>query len=464
MLYTILTQYFKEMIVENDKWTLWLADKGLSEEEIQSVRPYILPAKVRIVDTDEEFLIIASGMPKNASEVFKTAGIDEELLEAGPSLVVDGKPRMLHLSAFIAHEGFNNNNDGFIADELKAIVNEGNLFQGSYAGIIDHHHDLDPIGYWYDAEYAFDPLAQKYGILAHGAIWAWRFQEIADKLLAEQVREGTVAVSMACLSKDVEHVDDGGKGKDIIHNPTFIAASVLTDFPPADFYSRTIIEDEGSKTSKEDRAILIRRTATLDPDETEDLMEIKEVVTALLEALGERDSDITATVTQIVDDKFSEIKSSLSASADALVAAEEQITDLEANVVELGETAEEKNLAFEALREDKEGLDTKVEGLEEELRVYHEAEEGRALEEVKATRLNQLNATTRAKLDKLSDEKQESIMARWASLTDEEWESRMEELNLGGSEKKEGDLPEGVLPNTPASKEGSNGLDRFLNK
>src|SRR5258705_11251306 len=91
----------------------------------------------------------------------------------------NGKPRMLFMNAWMAHEGRNLNGDAFVNEELRQRVREG-LFVPPFAGMIDLDHDFTARGFWYKAAYAFDEQANKWGILATGAVWAWRYPELAD--------------------------------------------------------------------------------------------------------------------------------------------------------------------------------------------------------------------------------------------------------------------------------------------
>lgn len=451
--------------MEIKTWKDWLENKGLSKEEIDSTIPYTISATVRLVSEDEEYLKIASQLEETDKDFFVTAGVKkEDIFEAAPSMVVDGKPRMLHASAFIAHEGFNNNRDGFISEELKAIVENNNLFKAPYAGILDYHHDLNPIGYWYDAQYVFDPEASKYGILAQGAIWAWRFREISDRLLAEQSREGKVNVSMACLSKNIEPVDTPEGRKSILHNPVFVAASMLTEAPPADFYGRSVVEDESQNTGPDGRSKLVTRVATVTPNNKNmevNLMEKEDLVNLLNQALGKSDDAVITKVTDFIEAKIAEVKDELGEKDTALTEANTKIATLESTIEDLTNASEEKDVAFSSLKSESASLEAKVAELEEELNTYRETEAARKLEETKNARLAQVSDSVRATLDEMDDEKKVSIITRWASLTDEEWSARIEELNLAAHNKQEETPRNGVLPNvTPAQK--TNSLDRFI--
>src|SRR5437660_733537 len=111
----------------------------------------------------------------------------------------DGKPRMLVISAWMAHEGRNLNGDAFVKEELQKVVKDG-LFAPPYAGMIDDDHDFTARGYWYKTSFAFDQAASKWGVLATGAIWAWRYADLADRLLTDMGNRGLIDVSMSVIA------------------------------------------------------------------------------------------------------------------------------------------------------------------------------------------------------------------------------------------------------------------------
>jgi hypothetical protein len=156
--------------------------------------------------------------------------------EAAGPIGKDGKPRMLLITTWMAHEGRNLNGQVFIKVELEQKVRDG-LFSPPHAGMIDFDHDFDPRGFWYNSSFAYDQNAEKWGIILNGAIWAWRFDELSNMLLAEMQREGFINVSMSALpgSLEVTHNYPGFEDErtEILHNPVFFTTSVL-DIPPAD--------------------------------------------------------------------------------------------------------------------------------------------------------------------------------------------------------------------------------------
>lgn len=161
----------------------------------------------------------------------------------------NGKPRMLFITAWMAHEGRNLNGDAFVKEELKRIVVDG-LFAPPYAGMIDYDHDFTPRGYWYKTSFAYNDMSQKWGILAHGAVWAWRFPELADELLGRMKLEGKIDVSMSTLSDSSEVTSDYpgyvGQKTNILHNPVFFTTSLLS-VPPGDPHAKGTVTNDPSK-------------------------------------------------------------------------------------------------------------------------------------------------------------------------------------------------------------------------
>lgn len=148
----------------------------------------------------------------------------------------DGKPKMLFISAWMAHEGRNLNGDAFVAEELQQRVKQG-LFAPPYAGMIDMDHDFQARGFWYKASYAFDEKAQRWGIITTGAVWAWRYPELVDFVRNEMIGRGFIYVSMSALAEIRETVtnypDFLGQVTNILHNPIFFTSTILS-VPPGD--------------------------------------------------------------------------------------------------------------------------------------------------------------------------------------------------------------------------------------
>lgn len=154
----------------------------------------------------------------------------------------NGKPRMLFLTAWMAHEGRNLNGDAFVNEELRQRVKEG-LFTPPFAGMIDFDHDFVARGFWYKTAYAYDEQAKKWGILTTGAVWAWRYPEVADFVTQNMNDQGFVYVSMSALPEVSEVVLNypgfEGQSTHILHNPIFFTSAILS-VPPGDFDAKVV--------------------------------------------------------------------------------------------------------------------------------------------------------------------------------------------------------------------------------
>lgn len=162
----------------------------------------------------------------------------------------DGKPRMLVISAWMAHEGRNLNGDAFVKEELQNVVKEG-LFAPPYAGMIDDDHDFTARGYWYKTSFAFDQRANKWGILATGALWAWRYADLAERLLTDMKSRGIIDVSMSVIAGHTEitlaYPEARGERTKVLHNPVFFTTSLLS-VPPGDKFARgKVAENPGQE-------------------------------------------------------------------------------------------------------------------------------------------------------------------------------------------------------------------------
>jgi hypothetical protein len=444
--------------VVSGPWKNWLNNLGVSSEDSKNVTPLFVEAKVSAVAEEQVFDKISDSLV-TANFGSSTEEIVEEIVKAKVSPVVNGRPRMLQVSAIIAHEGENRNRDAFFADELKEIVASQNLFKGAYAGLLDINHNFTPYGYWYDSEFLYDDIADAFAILAHGAVWAWRFPDMADKLIATQARNGKVGVSMACLSPNQE-MKPGKDGRMVrwLHSPTFIASTLLIDDEPGDLYGRGLLQEDPRSTGEEDRKIQILQTASSDNEEN--LMDIKEIREALTELLGSSEESVLAKVAELLDARDEAHSSDVAAKDELLTTANATVASLNARIAELEGDADEKSVALNSLKDEKEVLLATIAELEQSLQTYRDAEEKARVESLKVARLEELSEPARHALEQMPDEKKESLLSRWASLSDAEWLERKEELNLTSAKKEAtfGRLPVGQV-NTPA---GS--IDRFLNK
>jgi hypothetical protein len=195
----------------------------------------------------EDLLLV----PATAQLQLATATADEvaalstasELAQAKVPLVTDGLPTIIRATAWIGHEGRNRNGLRFLREELPAAA--AKIAEPNFL-VMDFNHSAvqaqaphpKAIGLWYRGAYAFDPKARAgdgaWGILLQGMAWAWAFPDYANELLAEQTRHGAIRFSMACLPESEELVREAdGSSSMIAHNPVFFTLSAL-NVPPAD--------------------------------------------------------------------------------------------------------------------------------------------------------------------------------------------------------------------------------------
>lgn len=368
----------------------------------------------------------------------------------------DMKPRMLLISAWICHAGKPNlNRDAFVAEDLEAAVQE-KLFQPPYFGMIDFNHDFSAYGVWYDAKYEFDPVANEYGVIAEGAIFAWRYEELTDKVLAMQARQGHIDVSMACIPQSIEIASDEEGDYFVLRQPIFFTTSVL-DVDPADVHGRGIGTEDPDKLSEIRKRV--RESAT-QPIE-EEVMDEK-----MLQKLAE-----------VLGDKFDEFKAQVEGglkAAEELASATKTIEELQAKVEELtakvAEVETQKDEAGVALSAAKEELATVI-AERDELKAFKdewEAKEAeKAANELREARLAQISEAARKNLESLEDDKREKIIASWVAMSEEDWADHIVVMNLAGSKKSYSDraAEEGDLVTAPGSaRSGKFEIDEFFDK
>lgn len=348
------------------------------------------------------------------------------LREASVSPVgANGKPRMLKLTAWIAHAGkANRNRDAFLEEDLKAAVEE-RLFAAPYFGMVDYNHDFNLYGVWYQTKFAYDPSAEAYGIVAEGAIFAWRFEELADKMLAMQARQGFIDVSMACLPGSVEFAEDDLGTYAILRNPVFFTTSVL-DVDPADPKARALgTEDTDELPGEREVDLLTLSSATdLEPvgsndPKMEDTMDLEKIVAALREVVAE---DNQARMEPLVEaaQRLPVVEGELEDTKAALATATEASAALQASVEELTTARDEAVLAANTAKAELEAQTEELEALRQ-YKAEVEAQEAAARRDaIREARLAELSEAARAEFDALEEEVRERLLTRWED--DAEWQ------------------------------------------
>jgi len=157
-------------------------------------------------------------------------------------MVTDGEPTKLLVTAWMVHEGKNNNNLVFRAEDLRPAAEKltsPNLLpmDWNHSAVVPKDGASKAIGVWYSAEALYDENAYEgrgaLGIQAKGIVWAWAFPEYAAEMLASQRERGFVEFSMACIPTAVESGRDMDGPYEIAVEPVFFTLSAL-NVPPAD--------------------------------------------------------------------------------------------------------------------------------------------------------------------------------------------------------------------------------------
>ena len=406
--------------------------------------------------------------------------------------VENGRPRMLKLTAWMAHSGpANRNGDAFLDEDLREIASDG-LFTPPYVGIMDFNHDFTPYGVWYSAEFKYNEVAQQNGLLVEGALFAWRFPELADKVLAEQSRKGYVDVSMAALPSWIETREaDDGSVESVLRKPVFVAVSIL-DVPPGDPNARGYGSESPDSTKMErqqklNQALLSIHAAggetfklwtevamakledkasqTISQEDTPmDEKIINELKAALEEALGEK-------AIALVD----ELKSAVADAArvpslEAKVAElEEQVENLSselAEAIQAKDAAETEVESVQAALEAKDGELTELRETYETLEAAHnellEGIEAKRMEALRESRLEALPEKYREALEKRPEETQERIVARFVEMSDEEFAEELELLGNTRQSFADRTTAEGELAPAGGAPAGGDAVDKFL--
>lgn len=408
----------------------------------------VVDAQVRPIEATEDFEVVTAA---ELAQKFPQAEFVDQLSLAAPAPIIDGKPRMLHISAVIVHEGVNRNSDQFIGDELRAAVQESKLFGDGYAGIIDVDHDFLPVGYWYKSEFVTDPKTETQGILAHGAIWAYLNPETADRILAQQHRDGFVRVSMAAISKaedvDFDMNEETGQWVKTMHNPVFLGATVLLDQDAGDKDAKGVAEEDPNATDPSNRRGTVLKAASVDGNHNKNLEDramIEEIRPLLAELLGDQKDEFIDAISGLVQEKINGFNSLVEEKETALVEANSQIESLTTEVADLKTQLEEKDLAIDTLKDAQEELNTKLAEVEASLAEFVAEQVATEFAAKKDGRLSELSEAAKNRLMAKEEEIRDAILDRWANQSDEEWETTKAELSLTEKEEKKTDLLPGV--------------------
>lgn len=441
-------------------------------------REMIVTAKVEEISSKFETVeqLLASFESPEAVASLNKAYKEAELSPIGEN----GKPRTLKLTAWIAHAPKPNlNRDAFKEADLQKAVEDG-LFQAPYCGMVDYNHDFTAYGAWYSASYQFDTVAGQYGILAEGFLYAWRYTELADLMLAMQQRQGHIDVSMACLPSGIEIGTDGDGSYYVLRNPVFFTTSVL-DVEPADADARALgTEDTTQPSSEREQLLSVAAKSAVEPDltiDTEDNMKIEELIEALRSVISEENKaqfaplfeaftklpTVEAEVARLTKEleavtaKKSEIQTALE---EYEKGQDDDFKELKAKVAELEGKISEGSVALDAAKTALETATAELEALKA-FKAEVDAKEVEAARVAKrAARLAELTADAQKVLNTRDEATQNTLWTRWEAMEQAEWDVIRDSLNIAKVETNGRYLTASLLEGTLATG-GTNKTTKF---
>lgn len=419
-----------------------------------------LPVTAQVVESDATEEVFSK-----ASQVLEQAGHKEAALSP---IGDNGKPRMLLMSAWICHAGKpNKNRDAFTADDLSAAVEAG-LFKAPYFGMIDFNHDFQAYGAWYDAEYAYDEQAGAFGVVAKGALFAWRYEEMADRILAMQQRLGVVNFSMACIARNYETASDEKGSYTVLRNPVFFTTSAL-DVDPADPHGRGLVTENLEAKAEIESKIL----AHLD----------EQVLALANNQEEEMDEKMIEAIKEVLGDNFEQYKESFAAAfaaVERIPALEAEVTALKAEKETVTASVTELTAKVETLETEKSELQVVVDSTKAELETVKaekaelqalkdEIDANKAAEELVAkrtARLESLNEAAKAAVEAKPEDEKNRLLDMWVAMADEDWAQHIEVMNIAKPTRetlKEKSEKEGHIGGGSGSNAGKFKIDQFFN-
>jgi len=378
------------------------------------------------------------------------------------------KPRMLQLTAWIAHAGAPNRNDrAFLEEDLREAVSNG-LFQAPYFGMIDFNHDFQSYGVWFNAEYAYDAEAGQWGILAQGALFAWRYTELADKVLAMQVRQGYIDVSMSCMPGHYEPATtENGRSYLIVRNPVFFTTSLL-DVDPADPMARGLGSENPEDSVEARTDALMRANLNSEANNSEEVLMdelIQRIEAALAEMTEERDEIVL--LVRAATEELPAARAELAQTAEVTSALEAQVASLTEQTAALkatiaGAESERRTveIALEAARQELDAAQVQIEELKSfksEIEVAREAEAEAARRE---ERMKQIPDAVMAALE---DGERDEMIEMWMAQEDSAFAKTIKLFSIATAGRKsfvERSAEEGSL--SPAADTNEGGVEFTL--
>lgn len=403
---------------------------GLSEEQRKNLRVLTARATVRpLVETDDIKAAMDGILPR----------------------ITEGEPTKLLVTAWMVHEGVNNNRLMFRAEDLPgaaAKIKAPNFLpmdwnHAAVFGSWDPQKEPPALGVWYEAEAKMDPAALDgkgaLGIEAKGIVWAWAFPEKATEMLAMQAVQGYIEFSMACVPESfVSRLDEAGKWYDEAVNPVFFTLSALSVTPGDP-------DAKGSVTNLEELAkdpVNSLTAAAVTPKVLELTQEQKYQLAAALKLALSQPKEAT------MDEKALEAFNTAVKAAQDAAAAEKGLREAaEALTVEAvnAKTAAEEATQAEKLKADalaielakavetSAALSTELETVKASLATFEAAEAERVQAARWTARMAELPESYRTALSALSAEEQSQFEARWTSAEDSVWAAFTQDLKVAFS-------------------------------
>lgn len=395
-------------------------------------------ADIRLIHCSAEVLSTIAVSPTDDPEVAALmAAVD---LAAAPPLLTNGKPTIMRVVAWMAHEGVNTNRLEFLADDLgpaAEAIRAPNLLPMDF-----NHSAFRPfsgfpkaIGVWYKAEKRWDSKAKEgkgaYGILAEGMIWSWLFPDESTTLLAEQERNGGhIDFSMACLPSSTTLTSDENGPKEIAHKPIYLTNSAL-DVPPADKDAvgigvegsddpsleetlRQRLADTDIHTPSDADAVVVIAAASPAP-----LTEVQmEELQAQIAALQAQLAGMTTTQAQLAD------------AVARITALEAELQAAKDSIVEIETARDAVTAASAATVAELATVRAELETANAQLATIAAAAAQVARTEAYEARLTTLPQLYRDKLASRTAEEQERFATKWTNASDEEWKEFAGEIQL----------------------------------
>jgi hypothetical protein len=383
----------------------------------------------------------------------------QEMAEVSP-VGSNNKPRMLQLSGWITFaDEMNKNGRMFTHADLEEAV-AGGMFKAPFLGMIDYNHDFQAYGVWYDAKFALDEVSGKWGIYSEGVMFAWRYTELADKMLAMQARNGHIDLSMAALPEWYEPGKDSAGNEGLIaRKPVFFTTSLL-DVDPA-FPNARAAGSEDPESTPEKRAAQLLKSSLTEASPSEESMKIEGTEVKpneeSLETVEETKVEAAAAPEAKAEEVTPEAPKVEAATEEPKTEVEvvPEVKAPEARVTELESELATARVALSAA----ETMVTNLTAERDALQTYkNEIEQAKAAVELakrREIRMTELSEVVKAEMEK---EENKPLLEEWMGYDEARWEATKKVFAVASTARKsmaDKTREEGVLSGTSDKAEGS---------